>query len=56
MTIKEIENSIESPDFSYPGKYKERNVVKKIKQGSSIRVVYKEEEGVKIIITAMVQE
>ena len=56
IAIKELEDVLKSPDFSYPGKYKEINAVKKIEDGRNIRVVFKKEDGIKIIITAMVLE
>lgn len=56
IAIKEIEEVMKCPDFSYPGKHKEINAVKRLEEGRNIRVVYVEEEGVKIVITAIVLE
>jgi hypothetical protein len=56
IAINELEDVLKSPDFSYSGKHKEINAVKRIEDGRNIRVVFKEEDGVKIIITAMVLE
>ncbi len=56
IAIKELEKVIEAPDFSYPGKHKERNAVKNLEEGRNIRVVYREENGIKIILTAIVLE
>jgi len=56
IAINELEYVMKSPDLSYPGKNKEINAVKRFKEGRNIRVVFKEEDGVKIVITAMVLE
>jgi hypothetical protein len=56
ITKKELDDVMKSPDYSYPGKHKEINAVKRIKERRTIRVVYREKEGVKIVLTAIVIE
>jgi len=54
ISEKELEEVLLSPEISYPGKRGETNVVKEIKKGKKVRVTYKVEKKMKIIITAMV--
>jgi hypothetical protein len=56
ISIKDLEVSLEFPDISYKGKRGEINVIKEIKKGKTIRVVYVWEGKKKIIITAMQKE
>lgn len=53
ISEKELEEVLKSPDFSYPGRRGEINVVKDIKDGKKVRITYVMERKKKIIITAM---
>ena len=54
ISINEVEKIIADPDIVYPGKRGEINIVKRVKKDKKIRIVYIEENKLKIIITAMV--
>ena len=53
ISEKELEEALEYPDVSYPGRRGETNVVKEIRKGMKVRVTYVTERKKKIIITAM---
>ena len=53
ISIKDLEITLECPGISYKGKQGEINVVKKVRKGKVIRVVYVCEGNKKIIITVM---
>lgn len=54
ISEKEVEKALRNPDINYPGKSGEINIIKQIKEDKKIRVVYREEKMLKIIITAIV--
>lgn len=54
ISEKEVEKALRNPDINYPGKRGEINIIKQIKEDKKIRVVYREEKMLKIIITAIV--
>jgi len=54
ISEKEVEKALRNPDINYPGKSGEINTIKQIKEDKKIRVVYREEKMLKIIITAIV--
>ncbi|MCD6517594.1 MAG: DUF4258 domain-containing protein, partial [Candidatus Aminicenantes bacterium] len=54
ISEKEVEKALRNPDMNYPGKSGEINIIKQIKEDKKIRVVYREEKMLKIIITAIV--
>lgn len=54
ISEKEVEKALRDPDMNYPGKSGEINIIKQIKEDKKIRVVYREEKTLKIIITAIV--
>jgi len=54
ISEKEVEKALRDPDMNYPGKSGEINIIKQIKEDKKIRVVYREEKMLKIIITAIV--
>jgi hypothetical protein len=51
---EEIEEVLIDPDYSYPGKQGEMNLVKELSKGRKIRVVVKPEKGRIKIITAII--
>lgn len=53
ISEKELEEVLKSPDFPYPGRRGEINVVKEIKDGKKVRITCVMERKKKIIITAM---
>ena len=55
ISVKELKIALECPNISYKGKRGEINVVKKIGNDKTIRVVYVLEGKKKIIITAMLK-
>jgi len=53
ISVKELEEVLESSDVTYPGRRGVTNIVKEIKKGRKVRVTYVTERKKKIIITAM---
>jgi len=51
---EEIERALDDPDYSYPGKQGELNLVKELSVGRKIRVVVKHERDRIKIITAII--
>jgi hypothetical protein len=51
---EEIEKVLNDPDYSYPGKQGELNLVKELAKGRKIRVVVKHEKDKMKIITAII--
>ena len=56
VSIDNLEAALENPDISYKGKQGEINIIKVIRNGKKIRVVYVFKGKKKIIITAMLKE
>lgn len=56
ISIEEVEKVLKDPDMTYPGRRGEVNIIKQIKSGRKIRLVYKKEKTIKIIITAIVMD
>jgi len=56
ISEEEIEKILLDPEVTYPGKSGEINVIKEVNPGKKIRVVYKTEQGKKIILTALICE
>ncbi len=51
---EEIEKVLNDPDYSYPGKQGELNLVKELSEGRKLRVVVKPEKNKTKIITAII--
>jgi hypothetical protein len=51
---EEIEKVLNDPDYSYPGKQGELNLVKELSEGRKLRVVVKPEKNKMKIITAII--
>jgi len=51
---EEIETALNDPDYSYPGKQGELNLVKELSEGRKIRVVVRPEKNKTKIITAII--
>ena len=51
---EEIEKVLNDPDYSYPGKQGELNLVNELSEGRKIRVVVKLEKNKMKIITAII--
>jgi len=51
---EEIEKVLDNPDYSYPGRQGELNLVKELSIGRKIRVVVKHEKEKMKIITAII--
>ena len=51
---EEIEKVLNDPDYSYPGKQGELNLVKELSGGRKLRVVVKPEKNKMKIITAII--
>jgi hypothetical protein len=54
IKIEEIEKVLNDPDYSYPGKQGELNLVKELSEGRKIRVVVRSEKNKMKIITAII--
>jgi hypothetical protein len=53
ISFSDLEAAIEDPDVFYKGRLGEINALKKIQTNKNIRVVYRIQENVLVIITAM---
>jgi len=51
---EEIEKVLNDPDYSYPGKQGELNLVKELSEGRKIRVVVRSDKNKMKIITAII--
>jgi hypothetical protein len=54
IKIEEIEKVLNDPDYSYPGKQGELNLVKELSERRKIRVVVRSEKNKMKIITAII--